>query len=105
MRYKITAKERVMIKSWKSEAARLIFLGQNPGKGFPADLVNGARRKLFRLDAAISVDELRVPPGNRLHPLVGDRAGQWSVSINDQFRICFRWPEDGPEDVEITDYH
>jgi proteic killer suppression protein len=61
-------------------------------------------RKLKQLDLAVRVDDMRAPPGNRLEALKGDRAGQWSVRINDQFRICFRW-NDGAEDVEIVDYH
>jgi toxin HigB-1 len=62
-------------------------------------------RKLVMLDAAIRLDDLRSPPGNRLEPLSGDRKGQHSIRINDQFRICFRWTAGGPEDVEIIDYH
>lgn len=64
-----------------------------------------ALRKLVQLDLALSLNDMRVPPGNRLEPLKGDRAGQWSVRINDQFRLCFRWTAKGPEDVEIVDYH
>jgi proteic killer suppression protein len=63
-----------------------------------------ARRKLRQLEIAGGLDDLRVPPGNRLEPLRGDRAGQHSIRINDQWRICFRWV-DGAEDVEIVDYH
>ena len=93
-----------MIQSWKSSAAKEVFEGRSP-KGFPADLVRPVRRRLFQLDAAISVDDLRAPPGNRLHPLTGNRLGQWSISVNDQFRICFVWGEHGPENVEFVDYH
>jgi proteic killer suppression protein len=57
------------------------------------------------LDAAVELDDLRSPPGNRLEPLIGDRRGQYSIRINDQFRLCFRWTEAGPDDVEIVDYH
>jgi len=64
-----------------------------------------AQRKLAMLDAAHVLDDLRVPPGNRLEALKGDRAGQHSIRVNDQYRICFVWKEDGPHDVEITDYH
>jgi len=64
-----------------------------------------ALRKLAMLDAAARLDDLRAPPGNRLERLKGDRAGQHSIRINDQFRICFVWKEDGPHDVEIVDYH
>jgi proteic killer suppression protein len=64
-----------------------------------------AERKLLMLDNARSLDDLRSPPGNRLEPLKGDRKGQHSIRINDQYRICFRWTALGPEDVEIVDYH
>ena len=62
-------------------------------------------RKLDQLDSVLSLDELRVPPGNRLEALSGNRQRQHSIRINDQYRICFRWTETGPTDVEITDYH
>jgi proteic killer suppression protein len=71
----------------------------------PSDVLAVARRKLDQLNAAVSVQGLRVPPGNRLEALKGDRKGQHSVRINDQFRLCFRWTEAGPADVEIVDYH
>jgi toxin HigB-1 len=61
--------------------------------------------KLDMLDAAIRLDDLRSPPGNRLEPLKADRAGQWSIRINQQWRVCFRWTPEGPADVEIVDYH
>jgi proteic killer suppression protein len=64
-----------------------------------------ARRKLRQLEIAASLDDLRVPPGNRLEGLKGNRAGQHSIRINDQFRVCFRWRGDSAFDVEITDYH
>lgn len=64
-----------------------------------------ALRKLKQLDLARRIDDLRAPPANRLEPLKGDRAGQWSIRINDQFRICFRWMEGDADDVEIVDYH
>jgi proteic killer suppression protein len=64
-----------------------------------------AQRKLLILDAAETLDDLRVPPGNRLEKLRGNRAGSYSVRINQQWRICFRWTNAGPEDVEIVDYH
>ena len=62
-------------------------------------------RKLAMLNRAGRLDDLRVPPGNRLEALKGDRAGQYSIRVNDKFRVCFVWTEDGPEDVEIVDYH
>jgi proteic killer suppression protein len=94
-----------MIGSWKSRTAHNIFLGRDPGKGFPADLVPVTRRRLARLDEALNVQDLASPPGHRLHRLSGDRYGQWSISINMQWRICFIWSENGPLDVDIVDYH
>jgi len=70
-----------------------------------ADVQRAALRKLVILDAADALDDLRVPPGNRLEKLRGNRAGLYSIRINEQWRICFRWTEAGPEDVEIVDYH
>lgn len=64
-----------------------------------------ARRKLEMVNAATTLTDLTVPPGNRLEPLRGDRLGQHGIRINDQFRVCFRWTEAGPEDVEICDHH
>jgi toxin HigB-1 len=58
-----------------------------------------------QLDLAQNLNDMRVPPGNRLEALSGDRKGQWSIRVNDQFRICFRWSDEGPTDVEIVDYH
>jgi proteic killer suppression protein len=75
------------------------------GKGFPSDLVKRTRAMLSALDAAVVLGDLRFPPGNHLEDLKGDRAGQHSVRINDQWRICFTWTEQGPADVEIVDYH
>lgn len=69
------------------------------------DVQRAALRKLVILDAAESLQDLRVPPGNRLEKLKGARLGQHSIRINDQWRICFHWTTGGPEDVEITDYH
>lgn len=69
------------------------------------DIQRVAHRKLLILNRAAHLNDLRVPPGNRLEKLSGDRAGQHSIRINDQFRICFRWTDAGPADVEITDYH
>lgn len=71
----------------------------------PAVLRQKAIDKLTILDAAVSLDQLRVPPGNRLETLHGNRAGQHSIRINDQYRICFRWTDAGAIDVEIVDYH
>ena len=82
------------------------FWETGKSKGMPpAGLRRMAQRKLTILDAAATLDDLRVPPGNRLHALEHDRAGQYSISINDQFRICFVWRNGDAYDVEITDYH
>jgi proteic killer suppression protein len=93
-----------VIRSFKDSMTEAVFNGQCP-KGFPTDLFVVARRKLGMLDAAVSLNSLRVPPANRLEPLRGDRKGQHSIRINDQWRICFRWTSAGPEAVEIVDYH
>ena len=93
-----------MIKSFKNRLTEDAFNGK-AGKGFPADLLKVARRKLQYLNAAISLDDLRAPPANRLEALKGSRTGQHSIRVNDQFRICFVWTEEGPENVEFVDYH
>ncbi|MCJ2042320.1 type II toxin-antitoxin system RelE/ParE family toxin [Methylobacterium sp. J-059] len=93
-----------MIRSFSDERTRAVFLGRHP-KGFPAEILETARRKLRVLNAATSLDGLRHPPGNRLHALTRDRAGQHAIRINDQYRLCFRWTASGPEEAEITDYH
>lgn len=93
-----------MIQNWKSKEASDVFEGRIP-KGFPADLAKATRRRLQQLDAAVGIDDLRTPPGNRLLALSADRKGQWSISVNDQFRICFVWTMKGPADVEFVDYH
>lgn len=71
----------------------------------PVFLWRVARRKLDQLDSTPRLDDLRVPPGNRLEALSGHRRGQFSIRINDQYRICFEWTADGPRNVEIVDYH
>ncbi len=71
----------------------------------PHSLWRVAQRKLTQLDSAGRLDDLRSPPGNRLEPLSGERAGQYSIRVNEQYRICFTWTEDGADDVEIVDYH
>ena len=75
------------------------------GKGFPSDLVKRTRAMLSAMDAALVLEDLRFPPGNHLEELKGDRVGQHSVHINDQWRICFLWTDQGPADVEIVDHH
>ena len=93
-----------MIRSFKGKTTEAVFAGRLP-KGFPADLFKRTRNKLLILNAVSALDDLKSPPGNMLEALEGDRAGQRSIRVNDQFRICFRWTEAGPEDVEFTDYH
>ena len=93
-----------MIRSFRDKTTEAVFNGESP-KGFPADLVKVARRKLRYRNAAGDLGDLRSPPGNRLEALAGDRKGQYSIRINDQFRACFAWTADGPADVEIVDYH
>ena len=94
-----------MIKSFKDERAKAIFEGRHPGKRFPADLIRASRRKLIMLAEARTLDDLRSPPANRLEALKGDLAGQYSIRINDQWRICFNWTGSDAEGVEIADYH
>jgi proteic killer suppression protein len=74
-------------------------------KGFPSDLVSVTRRKLRYLNAAAELGDLKTPPGNRLEALKADRTGQHLIRVNYQFRICFVWTNEGPKDVEFTDYH
>lgn len=93
-----------MIRSYKDKTTEAVVDGKAP-KGFPADLVRPAQRKLFMIEQAAELTDLASPPGNRLEALKGNRRGQHSIRINDQFRICFRWVDGHAEDVEITDYH
>ncbi|MDD9726522.1 type II toxin-antitoxin system RelE/ParE family toxin [Roseovarius sp. SK2] len=93
-----------MIQSTKGKLADRAVAGKY-GKGFPANLVKRTIAMLAAMDAASVLEDLRFPPGNHLEELKGDRAGQYSVRINDQWRICFTWTELGPADVEIVDYH
>jgi proteic killer suppression protein len=92
-----------MIKSFRcADTQELFETGRN--RKF-ARIAIVATRKLAQIDAAQTLEFLRSPPGNRLETLKGDRAGRFSIRINDQFRVCFRWTSAGPEDVEIVDYH
>jgi toxin HigB-1 len=93
-----------MIKSFRDSRTEDAFNGI-ARKGFPADLIKIARRKLRYLDAAVLLSDLKAPPGNRLEALKDDRAGQHSIRVNDQFRICFIWTNEGPINVAFTDYH
>ncbi|OYU49111.1 MAG: plasmid maintenance system killer protein [Rhizobiales bacterium PAR1] len=93
-----------MIKSFRCKETAALFLDHicdRRWRGFESVAI----RKLDMLDAAIRIEVLRLPPGNRLERLQGDREGQWSIRINDKWRICFRWVNGDVEDVEIVDYH
>ena len=93
-----------MIESFaSSEAERLFATGKS--RRLPPDILRRAVMRLTQLDAATAVDDLRLPPSNRLEALGGDRAGQWSIRINDQWRVCFVWTDKGVAEVEIVDYH
>jgi toxin HigB-1 len=93
-----------MIRGFRDPTTEAVFKGECP-KGFPADIVRVARRKLRYLHAATILEDLKAPPGNRLEALRADRAGQHSIRVNDKVRICFIWTKEGPIDVEIIDYH
>ncbi len=90
------------------QARKIIFNGENTKAArsiCPSNIWKIAARKLDQLDSVSALAELRIPPNNRLEALSGDRKGQYSIRINDQYRICFIWTEQGPEQVEIVDYH
>lgn len=92
-----------MIRSFDCALSEDLF-NSNPVPRFK-NIERVARRKLQILNAAVAMHNLRIPPGNRLEALAGNRSGQYSIRINDQWRICFVWKEDGPHHVEIVDYH
>jgi len=92
-----------VIRSFKGKLSQSVADG-SVKKGFPVDLVRRARQLLVLLNAAADVKDLRSPPGNRLEKLSGDREGQYSIRINQQWRICFVWSNGGADDVEIVDY-
>ncbi len=97
-----------MIVSFRHQVTEDVFNGvsiRQARRACPAAIWGVAQRKLDQLDAAPTLESMRIPPDNRLEALKCDRKGQHSIRINDQYRICFRWTEAGPEDVEITDYH
>ena len=93
-----------MIKSFADRDTRRLF-DREPVRRFPANLMRTMLRKLVALDAADALDDLRVPPGNRLEKLKGRRSGQYSIRVNDQWRVCFSWKDGDAHDVEIVDYH
>ena len=97
-----------MIQSFKDQGTSDVFNRTNSkraAKACPPELWAVARRKLDQLNQADVLEDLRIPPRNRLEALKGDRKGQHSIRINDQFRVCFHWTKPGPEAVEIVDYH
>ena len=93
-----------MIQSTKGKLIKHVIDGR-PGKGFPNEIFDRATDLLTAIDAAAVVEDLQFPPDNHLEELVGDRKGQHSVRINRKWRHCFTWGPQGPEDVELTDYH
>jgi len=93
-----------MIQSFSDKETAAVFAGYVV-RQLPQTMQQVARRKLKQLDAARLLDELKIPPGNRLETLKGNRKGQWSIRINDQWRICFVWNNGDAEDVQIVDYH
>ena len=99
--------DRSVIRSFADNASADVFYGVATGRArrFPADVMKVVARKLAQLDAAVRLDDLRVPPGNRLEALKGDLVGQHSIRVNDQWRIVFRWEADGAHNVLFTDYH
>ena len=97
-----------MIVSFKDGGTEDVFNGRNTRRArrvCPSDVLGVTRRKLDQLDSAATLNDLRIPPGNRLERLAGDRSGQHSIRVNDRYRICFVWSDAGPVEVEITDYH
>lgn len=93
-----------MIKSFRNAAAEAAW-ARRFVKGVPNDIIKVANRKLMQIHNARTLDDLRAPPGNRLEALAGDRKGAYSIRINDQWRVCFRWQDGDAHDVEVVDYH
>ncbi len=97
-----------MILTFANQATEDIYNGKNTSVArrlLPRNLWNAAFRKLDQIDVSVSLDDLRVPPGNRLEALKADRGGKYSIRINDQYRVCFVWNETDASEVEIVDYH
>lgn len=93
-----------MIRSFRDSDTEKVWELRRP-KGISTTLAKAAHRKMQILDAAGNINDLRVPPGNRLEKLQPPREGQYSIRVNDQYRLCFTWSDGGPDDVELTDYH
>jgi len=97
-----------MIQSFKDTGTENIFNGENTKEArkiCPTPLWKVTARKLDQVDSVTTLHDLKIPPGNKLEALSGDRKGQYSIRINDQYRICFIWTDSGPDQVEIADYH
>ncbi len=92
-----------MIRSFADRDTKTLAQGRRVARF--VSIETAARRKLRQLEIAATLDDLSIPPGNRLEALMGDRRGQHSIRVNDRYRVCFRWTAAGPEDVEIVDYH
>ena len=93
-----------MIKSFADKTTEALF-ATGKAKRVPNEVVKRSVRKLDMIDSAYRIEDLRVPPGNKLHALTGNREGQWAISVNDQWRICFRFEDEDAFDVEFCDYH
>lgn len=93
-----------MIKSFRNKDSESVWK-EKFTKRFPKEIQRNALKRLLHLNSATSLHDLKIPLSNRLHALSGDRSGEHSISINDQWRICFRWKDGHAEDVEIVDYH
>lgn len=99
---------KLHVLSFRDGGTEDVFDGRDTKKArksCPSDVVRTARRKLDQVNQAVTLNDLRSPPSNHLERLKGDREGQHSIKINDQWRVCFRWTDSGAEDVEIVDYH
>lgn len=97
-----------MIRSFNNQGTEDIFDGKNSKaarKLCPQGLWKVASRKLEQIDSTLNLDDLKVPPGNRLEALAGNRNGQYSIRINDQYRVCFKWSDGNADNVEVVDYH
>jgi proteic killer suppression protein len=94
----------LVISPFSAKPTEALWQGHRPPE-LPPSIHKTALRKLTQLEASSSLDELRIPPGNRLEALKGDRAGQHSIRVNDKYRVCFRWDGQDAHEVEVTDYH
>ena len=102
--WRVALYNKVVIKTFKDDLTQKIYQRQ-PSRKLPHELQQVALRKLRMINNATSINDLRVPPANRLEKLGGDRGGQWSIRINDQWRICFEWQKSDAYNIEIVDYH